>query len=83
MISINEVTMNFGSRMLFDSVTVTFNEGERYGLTGPNGAGKSTFMKIVAKELDPVSGHVSLPRRFGIRDRITLSSMPTECSMWC
>lgn len=66
MISINEVTMSFGSRMLFDSVNVTFNEGERYGLTGPNGAGKSTFMKIVAKELDPASGHVSLPRRVGM-----------------
>ncbi len=66
MISVNDVTMNFGSRMLFDGVTVTFNAGERYGLTGPNGAGKSTFMKIISKELDPMAGSVSLPRRFGI-----------------
>src|ERR1043165_3222609 len=66
MISVNEVTMNFGARMLFDGVTVTFNAGERYGLTGPNGSGKSTFMKIVARELEPMSGSVHLPRRFGI-----------------
>jgi ATPase subunit of ABC transporter with duplicated ATPase domains len=66
MISVNEVTMNFGARMLFDGVTVTFNAGERYGLTGPNGSGKSTFMKIVAHELEPMSGSVHLPRRFGI-----------------
>jgi ATPase subunit of ABC transporter with duplicated ATPase domains len=66
MISVNDVTMNFGARMLFDGVNVTFNAGERYGLTGPNGSGKSTFMKIVARELEPMSGHVQLPRRFGI-----------------
>ena len=35
MISVNEVSMNFGARVLFDGVTVTFNAGERYGLTGP------------------------------------------------
>lgn len=66
MISVNDVTMNFGARMLFDNVTVTFNAGERYGLTGPNGSGKSTFMKIVAKELEPMAGTVRLPKRFGI-----------------
>jgi ATPase subunit of ABC transporter with duplicated ATPase domains len=66
MISVNDVTMNYGARMLFDGVNVTFNAGERYGLTGPNGSGKSTFMKIMAKELEPMAGHVQLPRRFGI-----------------
>ncbi len=66
MISVNDVTMNFGARMLFDGVNVTFNAGERYGLTGPNGSGKSTFMKIMAKELEPMAGSVRLPRRFGI-----------------
>jgi ATPase subunit of ABC transporter with duplicated ATPase domains len=66
MISVNDVTMNFGGRMLFDGVTVTFNAGERYGLTGPNGAGKSTFMKILAKELEPMAGQVRLPKRFGM-----------------
>lgn len=66
MISVNDVTMNFGGRMLFDGVNVTFNAGERYGLTGPNGAGKSTFMKIMAKEIEPMAGSVRLPRRFGM-----------------
>ncbi len=66
MISVNDVTMNFGARMLFDKVNVTFNAGERYGLTGPNGSGKSTFMKILAKELEPMAGSVRLPKRFGI-----------------
>jgi ATPase subunit of ABC transporter with duplicated ATPase domains len=66
MISVNDVTMNFGARMLFDGVNVTFNAGERYGLTGPNGSGKSTFMKIVAKELEPMAGTVRLPKKFGI-----------------
>jgi ATPase subunit of ABC transporter with duplicated ATPase domains len=58
--------MSFGERVLFDNVNVTFNAGERYGLTGPNGSGKSTFMKVVTGEIDPVSGHVRLPRRVGI-----------------
>jgi ATPase subunit of ABC transporter with duplicated ATPase domains len=66
MISVNDVTMNFGARMLFDGVNVTFNAGERYGLTGPNGAGKSTFMKILSNELEPMAGTVRLPRRVGI-----------------
>jgi ATPase subunit of ABC transporter with duplicated ATPase domains len=66
MISVNDVTMNFGARMLFDGVNVTFNAGERYGLAGPNGAGKSTFMKILSKELEPMAGTVRLPRRVGI-----------------
>lgn len=66
MISVSDVTMSFGSRTLFDGVNVTFAAGERYGLTGPNGAGKSTFMKIIARELEPVAGHVRLPRRVGI-----------------
>ena len=48
MISVNDVSMNFGPQVLFQEVNVTFQPGERYGLTGPNGAGKSTFMKIVA-----------------------------------
>jgi ATPase subunit of ABC transporter with duplicated ATPase domains len=65
MITVNDVTMSFGERVLFDNVAVTFNAGERYGLTGPNGSGKSTFMKIVTGEIEPVAGHVRLPRRVG------------------
>jgi ATPase subunit of ABC transporter with duplicated ATPase domains len=66
MITVNDVTMSFGERVLFDNVNVTFNAGERYGLTGPNGSGKSTFMKVVTGEIEPVSGHIRLPRRVGI-----------------
>src|SRR5688572_3350281 len=66
MITVNDVTMSFGERVLFDNVNVTFNAGERYGLTGPNGSGKSTFMKIVTGEVEPVGGHIRLPRRVGI-----------------
>jgi ATPase subunit of ABC transporter with duplicated ATPase domains len=66
MITVSDLTMNFGAQVLFENVNVTFNAGERYGLTGPNGAGKSTFMKIVSGELEPMSGHVSRPRRLGI-----------------
>ena len=48
MITVSEVSMNYGPQVLFENVNVNFNSGERYGLTGPNGSGKSTFMKVVA-----------------------------------
>ncbi len=66
MITVSEVSMNFGEQVLFDNVNVTFNQGERYGLTGPNGAGKSTFMKIVTGDQEPMSGRVHKPRKVGI-----------------
>lgn len=66
MITVNDVTMNFGSQMLFQDVNVTFNPGERYGLTGPNGAGKSTFMKILSGDIESMSGHVKRPKKTGI-----------------
>lgn len=66
MISVNDVTMNFASQMLFQDVNVTFQPGERYGLTGPNGSGKSTFMKILSGDLEPMSGSVKRPKKFGI-----------------
>jgi ATPase subunit of ABC transporter with duplicated ATPase domains len=66
MISVNDVSMNFGPQILFQEVSVVFNPGERYGLTGPNGAGKSTFMKIVSGELEPMTGHVHRPKKTGI-----------------
>ncbi|HEX3594519.1 MAG TPA: ATP-binding cassette domain-containing protein [Polyangiaceae bacterium] len=66
MITASDVTMNFGARILFDHVSVTFNAGERYGLTGPNGAGKSTFMKIMSGELEPTSGTVQHRGRLGV-----------------
>jgi ATPase subunit of ABC transporter with duplicated ATPase domains len=66
MLTANELSMNFGTKVLFDNVTVTFNDGERYGLTGPNGSGKSTFMKILSRELEPISGSVSNRGRLGV-----------------
>src|SRR5687768_12468035 len=66
MISINGVSMRYGSKVLFDDVTTTFSTGRRYGLTGPNGAGKSTFMKLLSGELHPQKGTVSRPAKMGI-----------------
>lgn len=66
MITVNDVTMNFGGQMLFDGVNVTFDRRTRNGLTGPNGAGKSTFMKILSGEIEPSNGSVQRPKRLGI-----------------
>lgn len=66
MITLNRISKSFGSRVLFDNVTMTFNAGNRYGLTGPNGAGKTTLLKIIMQMEDPTSGTVTLPDRVGI-----------------
>ena len=66
MISVNNLSMRFGGRFLFEDVTTTFLEGRRYAVTGPNGSGKSTFMKILAGEIEPSSGSVTRPKRVGI-----------------
>jgi ATPase subunit of ABC transporter with duplicated ATPase domains len=66
MITVANLTKSFGSKLLFEDVTVTFSPGNRYGLTGPNGAGKSTFLKILQGEEEASSGTVSLPKRTGI-----------------
>lgn len=65
-ITLNRISKSFGSRILFDDVTMTFNPGNRYGLTGPNGSGKSTLLKIVMGMEEPTSGSVTLPDRVGI-----------------
>lgn len=66
MITLSKVSKSFGSRILFDDVTITFNAGNRYGLTGPNGAGKTTLLKIIMGLEEPTSGSVTLPDRVGI-----------------
>ena len=66
MLSVSNVSMRYGSKVLFEDVTATFIPGRRYGLTGPNGSGKSTFMKILTGELDPQKGAVVRPRKCGI-----------------
>ncbi len=66
MISVSNVTMRYGAKLLFEDVSVTFTDGRRYGLTGPNGAGKSTFMKVLTGELDAQKGTVVRPKKFGV-----------------
>jgi ATPase subunit of ABC transporter with duplicated ATPase domains len=66
MLTVNGVSMRFGSKVLFDDVTTTFPAGRRYGLTGPNGAGKSTFMKLLSGESEPQRGTVTRPRKLGV-----------------
>ncbi len=65
MISVSNVSMRYGAKILFDDVSTAFTLGKRYGLTGPNGAGKSTFMKLLTGELDPQKGTVVRPRKLG------------------
>lgn len=60
MISTANLTIQFGSKPLFENVSVKFGEGNRYGLIGANGSGKSTFMKIIGGDLEASSGNVSL-----------------------
>ena len=60
MLSTNNITMQFGSKPLFENISVKFGGGNRYGLIGANGCGKSTFMKILGGDLVPSSGNVFL-----------------------
>jgi ATPase subunit of ABC transporter with duplicated ATPase domains len=66
MISVSNVSMRYGAKVLFDEVSTSFAPGKRYGLTGPNGAGKSTFMKLLTGEMDPQKGSVVRPRKIGV-----------------
>jgi ATPase subunit of ABC transporter with duplicated ATPase domains len=65
-LSLNNVSMRFGSLILFEDVTATFITGRRYAITGPNGAGKSTLMKILTGEMEPEKGTVTRPKRMGV-----------------
>ncbi|NHW58582.1 ATP-binding cassette domain-containing protein, partial [Escherichia coli] len=56
----NNITMQFGSKPLFENISVKFGGGNRYGLIGANGSGKSTFMKILGGDLVPSSCNVFL-----------------------
>lgn len=60
MISTTNISLQYGKRVLFDEVNVTFAEGNCYGVIGANGAGKSTFLKILSGEIDPNTGHVNI-----------------------
>ena len=60
MITVNNVTLSFGKRVLFDEVNLTFSKGNCYGVIGANGAGKSTFLKILSGELEPNKGSIEI-----------------------
>ncbi|MBW7839588.1 MAG: ATP-binding cassette domain-containing protein [Chitinophagaceae bacterium] len=60
MLTVNNVTLAFGKRVLFDEVNINFTKGNCYGIIGANGAGKSTFLKILSGEIEPNKGSVSI-----------------------
>jgi ATPase subunit of ABC transporter with duplicated ATPase domains len=60
MITVNNVTLSFGKRVLFDEVNLSFSKGNCYGVIGANGAGKSTFLRILSGEIDPNKGTVEI-----------------------
>lgn len=60
MLTVSNLSLQFGKRILFDEVNIMFAKGNCYGIIGANGAGKSTFLKILTGKQDPTTGHVSL-----------------------
>ena len=76
MLQVTGVSLQYGSKKLFEDVNLKFTSGNCYGIIGANGAGKSTFLKILSGELEPTSGEVSiLPRtrkigRASCRERV-------------
>ena len=62
MISVNNVTLQFGGRVLFENVNLKFTKGNCYGIIGANGAGKSTFLRILSGELEPNKGDVTIDK---------------------
>src|SRR5580704_12699772 len=66
MLSLNNISMRYGARILFEDVATTFQAGRRYAVTGPNGAGKSTLMKIITGEIEPTKGSVTRPKKMGV-----------------
>ena len=62
MLSVSNLSVQFGKRILFDEVNTIFTQGNCYGIIGANGAGKSTFLKIISGEIDPTSGSVHLEK---------------------
>jgi ATPase subunit of ABC transporter with duplicated ATPase domains len=60
MLTVSNLSLQFGKRVLFEEVNLKFTPGNVYGLIGANGAGKSTFVKIIAGDIDPTTGHISM-----------------------
>jgi len=70
MITVANLSIQFGKRILFQEVNLKFTAGNCYGVIGANGAGKSTFLKAISKEIDCTSGHISL----GTGERLSVLS---------
>lgn len=68
MIQVNDVTLRFGKRVLFEDVNIKFTAGNCYGLIGANGSGKSTFLKILNNEIESSKGEIFL----GSKERISV-----------
>lgn len=62
MLTVSNLSVQFGKRILFDEVNTVFTKGNCYGIIGANGAGKSTFLKILAGDFEPTSGNISLEK---------------------
>ena len=60
MLTVSNLSLQFGKRVLFDEVNIMFTKGNCYGIIGANGAGKSTFLKILTGKQEPTTGHVTL-----------------------
>ncbi len=77
MITVSNVSVQFGKRVLFNDVNLKFTSGNCYGIIGANGAGKSTFLKTISGELDPTTGSIMLApgERLSVLSQDTLSGM--------
>lgn len=83
MITVNNLSVQFGKRVLFQDVNLKFTAGNCYGIIGANGAGKSTLLRILSGALDPTHGSVSLGagERLSVLTKTTLRSMNLLCSI--
>ncbi len=75
MITVNNLDVQFGKRILFQDVNMKFTPGNCYGIIGANGAGKSTFLRVISKQLDPTRGSVTL----GPGERLSVLSQGPLC----
>src|ERR1700722_13227907 len=66
MLTVNNISMRFGPRVLFEDVTCTFMAGRRYAVTGPNCAGRSTFMNMLTCEIEPTKGSITRRKKRGV-----------------
>ena len=62
MIQVNNVSLKFGKRILFEDVNIKFTEGNCYGLIGANGSGKSTFLKLLSGEIETTTGEIVISK---------------------